>query len=186
MQPGRSSRDQTAARFAPETWGGAQPAGSKWTPGKIALVVLAITGVLGICALLALIALLWFASQATEGLSFTLDAPERVRVAEEFTLTVAVRNDLEGRPLQVDDIDFGQDYLDRFTLLGTTPEPSSEPLRVFDMVSFTFDHSVPPLEEARFQFHLRATDAGEFAGEVDVWVGMDFETHIVRTRVEPR
>lgn len=119
-----------------------------------------------------------------EGVAISIEGPRTVSLGEEFTIAVVVRNLREKDTFKVSSIDLGESYLDNFLILGSEPaSKSDEHIPVDNTRSFTFDESIPALQQQRFEFRFRPTATGLFRGDVDVCEGARFLTTNLQTEV---
>jgi hypothetical protein len=137
-----------------------------------------------VAALAGFVACVAYVAQDPQGMALSVECPVSVTAAEEFTLTVVVRNERGTERVVLGDVDITGDYLDNFLVLGTTPEPrSSSTVPVWGERSFTMNRDIPPGEELRVEFRLRARGPGVHRGEVTAWEGLRFLTAVLETEV---
>jgi hypothetical protein len=132
----------------------------------------------------AVLAGLVYLGQDPPGVAVTIDGPSSVRVGEEFTLSIVIENQRSDRDFVLADLDLADAYLEGFEVIGTDP-PATGPLHVpiDDTLSWSFDRAIAPGEVERFDFRMRATEAGLHRGTVDVCEGPRFLTVRLATDV---
>jgi hypothetical protein len=138
-----------------------------------------------LAAIAAVVAFFWYVGQDPKGVAISAEAPSTVRLKEEFTLTITVRNERARKDLPLSDVDIAEDYLDGFLVVSTDPKPKSNMHVPLDNKrSYTFDCRIPHGDSARFTFRLRPVKTGLYRGDIDVCEGMRFLTTQVQTLVE--
>ena len=87
---------------------------------------------LGILAIAGLVMFVSHVAQDVEGVGVTVSSPTDVSVGESFKLEVAVKNERNGKVLELSDIDIADEYFNAFTVMSVTPKerPSSDQLSV--------------------------------------------------------
>lgn len=145
--------------------------------GALAAVVLMVA--------VAVTAFIWHVAQDPKDVSISVEGPTTVRLKEEFTVTVIVRNERPKTVFRLTDVDVAEKYLQGFLVLGTDPKYTSSMHVPFDdSRSYTFNRPVKPGDTARFVFRLRPFKTGMYRGDIDVCEGMRFLTTQVQTLVE--
>jgi hypothetical protein len=111
------------------------------------------------------------------------EAPSDVALGETFTLSIEVQNIGEQEAVELGDLDVGDGYLRGFRLVSVTPDPLASFDSEIGWQTFQFGTELAPGELATFELVLEAVERGAFRGDVDQFVGMQYTTATVSTRV---
>ena len=150
------------------------------------LIIIGCSGLALLVFVVAFIVGTWFMhiSKDPEGLWLSADAPMDVKLGETFHLVVEVSNRSTERTLKLDDLDISHDYLRGFVILSVEPEPKSRNIDDFFEISSTrFDLVLEPETEREVVFELRAENVGNFRGGIDQYIGLQFLSTVVQTKV---
>ncbi len=138
----------------------------------------------GVIAAVVMVGCLSYLGKDPEGVEVVVPGPIEVEVGETFQLEVQVTNRRSSGSLTVTSLDLDEGYLAGFAVLSTTPGHSaSTHIPLDDTRSFTFDRAVAAGETATFTFELRAVQAGNYRGDVDVCEGPRFLSKMLQTSV---
>lgn len=125
-------------------------------------------------------------SQEPENVEIFLDAPIQVGEGDEVVIVVEVRN-MSNSPQELTSIDIASDYLDGIAIQTTEPNYVNSYRSNyfgFDSQVFEFLEEIPPGETTSVWFFGKALNPGDYAGDLDVYIGSHFTTKIVRTIVQ--
>jgi len=95
-------------------------------------------------------------------LEITLDYPQTVKVSEEFTLRVTLRNVGDGN-VPIDGLWFDDALLEGVTVVRSDP-PFRGRTPLFDATSFKYEINIPPGETTTVTFQMQAIKIGEYEG----------------------
>jgi hypothetical protein len=95
----------------------------------------------------------------------TVDHPDTVAVGEEFDLSVLVEG-RDGKPLNLGNIDFGNDLLKGFEVVSADPKPGSR-TRVFGLTTYYLEPAAKSASRYEFKLRLRAKETGFWSGDID-------------------
>lgn len=95
----------------------------------------------------------------------TLDHPDTVVVGEEFDLSVLVEG-RNGKPLNLDSMDFQDGLIDGFEVVSTDPKPGSR-MRIFGHTSYFLEPAAKSASRYEFKLRLRAKETGFWSGDID-------------------
>jgi hypothetical protein len=142
---------------------------------------------LGLLAVVGVVMFISHVAKDVEGVGVTINSPTDVSVGETFKLDVTVRNERQGKVLELSDIDIADEYFNAFTVVSVTPTPKTEMhVPIDNSQSFTFDRKIQPGKTQVFTWELRAEKPGIFRGDVDVCEGMQFVTKMAQTVVKEK
>jgi hypothetical protein len=157
------------------------------TAGKAVAIGCGVTALVFLVVGAATILWIRHVSQDPQGVAISVEGPLEVPVGEEFTLTLVVENQRPAKPFGLTDIDFDEQYLEGFFVLGTDPPAmSSQHVPIDNTRSFSFNRPVPPATTMRFKFRLRPAKPGIFKGDIDVCEGSQFLTTLAQTLVKEK
>ena len=152
--------------------------------GCAALAILAIVCIVAVVAGGLIGTLFLHVIEEPEGLWLTVEAPDAVKVGDTFKLVVRATNRLSDREIELGDLDIEDQYLDGFVIVSISPDPKSTELDTFnDCMAVRFAVTLPPGSTAEFEFELRAQRVGQYRGQVDQFVGLQFLSMVVQTTV---
>jgi len=141
----------------------------------IAVVAIVVAGLIG--------AFFLHVSTGPEGLWLKAMAPGAVKVGETFKLVVNATNRLSDRKIRLGALDIPDTYLEGFAIVSVSPDPQSTELDDDGYTTTRFAVILSPGTTAEFQFELRAERVGQWRGQVDQYVGMQYLSAVVETTV---
>ena len=142
---------------------------------------------LGILAIAGLVMFVSHVAKDVEGVGVTISSPTDVSVGDTFKLEVTVKNERQGKVLELSDIDIADEYFNAFTVVSVTPTPKSDMhVPIDNSRSYTFDRKIQPGKTQVFTWELRAEKEGIFRGDVDICEGMQFVTKMAQTVVKEK
>ena len=155
------------------------------TTKKIIALGCGVLLLLGMLVIGALVLFVAHAAKDPEGMRLLVEMPSTVQRGQTVDLVVSVINDRVDKPLVVDSIDIGDEFLKGFTVVSCEPSfTSSTKIPVDESYSYDFKQSIPAGATNTFSFKLRARQTGWFTDELDVCEGMRFLTMIVESQVK--
>jgi hypothetical protein len=112
-----------------------------------------------------------------------VDVPPEVPDTQMLTTHVFIRNKREAEPYTLEDIDISDRYLEGFEVDTITPQPDSIDHSEGTM-TLQYGLEIGPQRSAELFIVLRATKAGLFSGDLDVWSNDDNECATRRLQTE--
>jgi hypothetical protein len=127
------------------------------------------------------------ANEGPQEIEISVDAPQQVKLGEEFTIEVTLENQAVETQLLYS-IDCTNDYLRGIDVVSTFPD--YEDMSDYDMGNFRsyrFEREIDAGEELVVRIQLIGQTEGAFSGELDVCVddGFRCETVTLNTFVQP-
>jgi hypothetical protein len=116
--------------------------------------------------------LAWFSLQDPEGVDIQVIVPPSVTVGDEFVLAIHIKN-IGAEPQYLKRVDIMMDYLQGFELSRSTPIYTyRDRLSLFgiEVETFEFQEMILEGETLVVDFDLRAVQAGDFSGNMDVCI----------------
>lgn len=152
---------------------------------KIALVVAAVIGGLVMCVCAGFGVLAYKIAQGPSNIEVRLDCPARVKMGEDFDITVYVKN-TASESQTISNIDVYESYLQGIVINDIEP-PASNESSFFSMRTYTLDKKILPGDEVAVKLNATATQPGNYAGDLDVCINDEFTflTRVLHTVVEP-
>jgi hypothetical protein len=112
------------------------------------------------------------AGQPPEGVSLNVVAPSQATVGQAFTVKVTITN-ASANPVQVRDIDVGEEYLAGIMVESVDPKPASSSVAMGYHTN-TMNQTVPVNGSLTVTFNMKALSAGDHMGDIDVYLDSDF------------
>lgn len=152
---------------------------------KILLIGCAGVAAIGLLLFVAFILFVAHVAKDPEGMKISVNAPATVARGKEFELVVSVVNERKDKPLKVESIDIGEEYIKGFSIVSSEPQfVSSTKSGLLDNRTFVFNQSVAPGSTNTFAFKLLGRKVGKYSAELQVSEGMRMLTMVVETQVE--
>jgi len=117
------------------------------------------------------------------GIMTWVDVPRTASIGDEINLRVSVKNTRESRVFEIDTLDIGRSFLDAFEIVSIEPKPKDIDTDS-DLSALEYALTIKAGEELDFVLKIKATTAGNFIGDIDVW-GTDssFLTRYVQSQI---
>lgn len=109
--------------------------------------------------------------------------PHALKVGEVAPLEVTIENARAEGAFRLSSIDLGDGFLDGFEVAGFDPEPRQQD-HSLGTLTLEYPLDIPADGKRTFVVKLRATKAGTFIGDVDVYEGARFLTRVAQARVK--